>query len=73
MSINCNIGDLFQDNGCIIRFKTLTLSSKPLSNYYLDDASISTTNVEDITTSSETRSDRVEEVDSLLMETSLRI
>ena len=73
MSINSNIGELFQRNGFISRFKVLTLSTNPLSNYYLDDTSISTANVQAMTTFSDNRSDSIEEVDSLLMENSLRI
>ena len=59
---------MFQGNGCISHFKVLTLSDNPLSNYYLDDASIGAANVEAMTTISDTRSDIIEEVYSLLMD-----
>ena len=48
--INSNLGDWFQYNSCESSFKMSTWSNNSLIKDYLDIASISTSNVEAITT-----------------------
>ena len=59
--INSNLGDLFQCNSCESSFKMSTCSNNYLIKDYLDIASISTSNVEAITTILDTNSGSIEE------------